>query len=98
MAIDDRIELAIEKLLRRGEGRHAPAALEMGAHLRRRLGDADDAERLGQVEEVRQVLDLRDQAAADDADVESLDRRRHGFDLKPAWSAMRARLAKPSLA
>ena len=46
-------------------------SLDVLAHLRRGLGDAAATrKRLGQAEQVRQVLDLRDQSAADDADVD----------------------------
>ena len=67
------------------------AALEMRAHLRRRVGHARDAEQLGQVEEVRQVLDLRDEPAADDADVRSLCMAvaLTASTVKPALRAMR---------
>ncbi len=70
----DGIKSLCKQCLGVGEGRYAVALAKMHPHLLRRVGEADDVEALGHGKEVRQVLDLRDEAAADDADLDPMHR------------------------
>ena len=62
---DDQVGVT-EHLVGRGKARHARAFAEVCAYLGRRVGEADHLEAIRQCQEVGQVLDLRDETAADD--------------------------------
>ena len=65
---DDRVEFLVEKLVGSLEAGHAPGGGDELAGGRRRIGDADDLEQVAERDQVRDVLDLRNGAGADDAD------------------------------
>src|SRR5262249_21455516 len=68
---EDRVDSGVQQLLIAAVGRES-AALQFPAHVCRRVGDADDLVESLQALQVGNMLDLADQARADDTDPDTL--------------------------